>query len=55
LARGILFVAIEVDETVSLLSSTYIRIPISDGLSALRFLEVKKIALSWNTSRGPAE
>jgi len=27
----------------------------SDGLSASRFLGVEKIALSWNTSRRPAE
>ena len=55
LARRILFVAIEVNETVSLPLSTYIRISMSDGLLASRFLGVEKIALSWNTSRRSAE
>ena len=46
LARRVLFVTIEDKETVSLPSSTYIRIPMSDGLSASRFVGVEKIALS---------
>jgi len=55
LARRILFVAIEVDETVSLLLFTYIRISILNSLLALRFLGVKKIALFWNTFKRPTK
>jgi len=55
LARRVLFVTIEDEETVSLLLSIYIRISILDGLSASRFVGVEKIALSWNISRRPAK
>jgi len=55
LAKSVIFDAIDVEETVSLPSSTYIRIPVLVGFVVFRCSGIERAFAFWNTFRGPAE
>jgi len=54
-AKSVMFDAIDVEKTVSLPSSTYIRIPVLVGFIAFRCSGIGRVFAFWNTSRRPAE
>jgi len=55
LAKSVIFDEIDVEETFSLLLSTYIRIPMLVGFIVFRYSGIERAFASWNTFRRPAE